>query len=104
MSMSPSDSFLLRQGLVDAGMKQEVAEKVAIAMEGAMALTLDQVLEKWTAKVEHDIAALRTELKHDIEVARKDIEVTKRDMTIRLGLMLAGFAGLILSGMKMFMP
>lgn len=113
MSMSSSDLFLLRQGLVDAGIKQDVAEKIATAMEGAMALTLDQVLEKWSTKVEHDmqklsfkvehdIAALRTELKHDIEVTRKDIEVTKRDMTIRLGLMLAGFAGLILSGMKLY--
>ncbi|KAF5269097.1 hypothetical protein FQA39_LY18922 [Lamprigera yunnana] len=33
---------MLRRGLVDAGMKEDAAEQVAIAMEAAMALTIDQ--------------------------------------------------------------
>ncbi|MCR4142692.1 hypothetical protein [Alcaligenes faecalis] len=62
MSLHPSDLFLLRQGLVDAGMKQEAAEN----------------------SVKHDIAMLRTELKHDIAMFRikltHDIEVRRREM------------------------
>ncbi len=53
-------------------------------MEGAVALTIDQVLEKWTAKVEHDM------------------EIVKKDMTIRLGSMIAGSVGVILAAIKWF--
>ncbi len=94
MAMDSSDLFMLRRGLVEAGMKEDAAEKAAIAMEGAVALTIDQVLEKWSTKVEHDMATLRVEVK-------SDIEIVKRDMTIRLGLMIFGAVGLILSGIKL---
>lgn len=92
MAMSSSDLFLLRAGLVEAGMKDEAAEKVAIALEGAVALTIDQVMQKWATEVKQDIAAL----KHDMEIV-------KRDMTIRLGLMIFAAVGLVLSGMRLFM-
>jgi hypothetical protein len=82
MAMDSSDLFMLRRGLVEAGMKEDAAEKVAIAMEGAVALTIDQVLEKWTAKIEHDM------------------EIVKKDMTIRLGTMIAGSVGVILAAIK----
>lgn len=110
MAMSSSDLFLLRAGLVEAGMKEEAAEKVAVAMEGAVALTLDQVMEKWSSrmdarfekidarfeKVERDIEAVRVDVKHDMEIV-------KRDMTIRLGLMIFAAVGLVLSGIRLFM-
>lgn len=102
MAMNSSDLFLLRSGLVEAGMKPDAAEKVAIAMEGAVALSIDQVLQKWSTKAEHDMVALRQDMAALRVEVKSDIEIVKRDMTIRLGLMIFGAVGLILSGMKLF--
>lgn len=96
MAVSSSDLFLLRAGLVEAGMKDEAVEKVAVAMEGSVALTIDQVMQKWATEVKQDIAALRVEVKHDMEIV-------KRDITIRLGLMIFAAVGLVLSGIRLFM-
>lgn len=96
MVMDSSDLFMLRRGLVDAGMKDEAAEKVAVAMEGAVALTIDQVLQKWTAELRHEIDGLRHEIDGLRKEVKHDVEIAKRDMTIRLGAMIFAAAGLSL--------
>lgn len=102
MAMNSSDLFLLRSGLVEAGMKPDAAEKVAIAMEGAVALTIDQVLEKWSAKIDARFERIDARFEKIEHEYKKDIEIVKRDMTIRLGTMIFGSAGVILAVLKWF--
>ena len=92
MAMEPSDLFMLRGGLIEAGMEEEAAEKVAVAMESAVAKSIESVLEKMDAKMDARFS----------KVAAK-MEIFKRDMTIRLGLMIMAATGLILSGIKLFL-
>jgi hypothetical protein len=83
MSM-PFDTLRLARRLEAAGFAPQQASDMAEAIAEAIA----QLATK------SDLDALRTELK-------ADIEILKRDMTIRLGSMMIVAVGVILAGFKL---
>ena len=84
----PFDTLRLARRLEAAGFAREQAGDMAEAIAEAIA----QLATKADLKAE--IAGLRAELK-------ADIEILKRDMTIRLGSMMIVAVGVILAGFKL---
>ncbi len=84
MAAMPFDTLKLARRLEAAGFPPRQA--------GDMAEAIAEALAQLATKA--DIAALRAELK-------ADIEILKRDMTIRLGSMMVVAVGVILAGFKL---
>src|SRR5271155_51496 len=95
MGAVPFDTLKLARRLEGAGFspKQagDTAEALAEAMSGAELATSADI-----ASVRAEVAALRNELKADIELLR-------RDLTIRLGSMIVVAVGVLLAAMR-YMP
>jgi hypothetical protein len=81
--MKSEDLFQLRSSLVNAGFSDTNAEKAASALECAVADKIDDVMKKWESKFQSEL-----DLKLDL---------IRRDMTIRLGLMLLGSMSMLLA-------
>ena len=54
------------------------------------------------ADAKADIAGLRNEIRADIAALRADMEMLRRDMTIRLGGMIVVAVGVLLAAMRYF--
>jgi len=110
MAAVPFDTLKLARRLEAAGFpaKQagDTAEALAEAMSGAELATKSDL-----APVKSDLAALRAELKAEIaalkaEIAalraefKADIELLRRDLTIRLGSMIVVAVGILLAAIR----
>jgi hypothetical protein len=80
----PVDTLKLARRLEAAGFPPQQA--------GDMAEAIAEAVSQLATKA--DLAALRTEL-------RADLEILKRDMTLRLGSMMVVAVGVILTGFKL---
>jgi hypothetical protein len=96
MAAVPFDTLKLARRLESAGFppKQagDTAEALAEAMSGAELATSADI-----ALVRNELAAVRTELKAEIELLR-------RDLTIRLGGMIVVATGIILAAIRYLPP
>ncbi len=84
--MKSEDLFQLRSSLIGAGFDEVNAEKAASALESAVSSKIDDVMERWESKFTSEL-----DLKLDL---------IRRDMTIRLGLMLVGSMSLLLAALN----
>lgn len=87
--MKSEDLFQLRGSLIGAGFNEVNAEKAASALESAVASKIDEVMEKW-----------ETKFKSELDVLDLKLDLIRRDMTIRLGLMLVGSMSLLLAALN----
>ncbi len=121
MAAVPFDTLKLARRLESAGFppKQagDTAEALADAMSGAELATkadlgavradlaavkteLKAEIAALRAELKGDIAALRAELKGDIAALKADIELLRRDLTIRLGSMIVVAVGILLAAIR----
>jgi hypothetical protein len=95
MNAVPFDTLKMAQRLEAAGFAAPhaagAAEALAEALTGADLATKGDI-NALRSELKGDIASLRSELKGDSSSLRNDIELLRRDMTIRLGgMMVIGF-------------
>ncbi len=106
MAAVPFDTLKLARRLESAGFppKQagDTAEALADAMSGAELATKADLgdIAALRAELKGDIAALRAELKGDIAALKADIELLRRDLTIRLGSMIVVAVGILLAAIR----
>ncbi len=121
MAAVPFDTLKLARRLEAAGFpgKQagDTAEALAEAMSGAEIATKSDLalvrtdlaglraelkadIAALRAELKADIAALRAELKADIELMRREMEILRRDLTIRLGGMMVVAVGILLAAIR----
>ncbi|MGY2224970.1 hypothetical protein ACW9IK_19985 [Pseudomonas gingeri] len=85
----------LYKALVSANVSEDNATAVLTALEEEMSATL---------ATKNDVALLRTEMKADCAAIRAEIVTAcsqlEVKLTVRMGLMLSAFAGIVLGGMK----
>jgi hypothetical protein len=117
MNAVPFDTLRLAQRLEAAGLAAPVAagasEALAEAMSGAELATKSDIgalrsdLKAVEASLRTDMAAMRTELKGEIGGLRvelkSDMEILKRDMTIRLGGMMTLLLGLAIGAARLIL-
>jgi hypothetical protein len=88
----PFDTLKFARRLEAAGMAAPTAagasEALADALSGAELAT------------KADIGSLRTEVKGDMGLLRHDMELLRRDLTIRLGGMMVVAVGVLLTGIR----
>jgi hypothetical protein len=88
MGAVPFDTLRLARRLESAGFPPQQAGDTAEALSGAeLATTVD-------------LAALRAEPKAEIAAVRVEIELLRRDLTIRLGSMLVVAVGILLAAIR----
>ena len=95
MNAVPFDTLKMAQRLEEAGFAAPraagAAEALAEALTGADLATKGDI-NALRSELKADIGSLRSELKGDIASLTSDIELLRRDMTIRLGgMMVMGF-------------
>ena len=83
----PFDTLELARKLEAAGFPTKQAQDTAAALAGVMGQEL---------ATKQDIRDLDTRLGHQLELLRRDLEALRRDLTIRLGGMIA--AGVVVVG------
>lgn len=100
------DTHTMVKDLIAAGFTEKQAEAHVSTLSGFIRYNLATKAD--VAKIERDIAELRKETKTDIETlrketkteianVRKDIELMKRDLTIRMGGIMAVGVGIIVA-------
>jgi Protein of unknown function (DUF1640) len=125
MAAVPFDTLKLARRLEAAGFapKQagDTAEALAEAMSGSdLATKADLVpvraeiatlgtelraeIAALRTELRAEIAALRTELRAEIALVRRDMELLRRDMTIRLGGMIVVAVGILLAAIRYLPP
>lgn len=118
MNAVPFDTLKMAQRLEAAGFSRPqaagAAEALAEALSGADLATKGDLASLQTA-VTSDIEALRAEMKSDsaagrhetkseFALLRRDMEVMRRDMVIKLGAMMFVAVGVILAAMRYLPP
>jgi len=78
-----------------AAVKTELKAEIA-----ALRAELKGDIAALRAELKGDIAALRAELKGDIAALKADIELLRRDLTIRLGSMIVVAVGILLAAIR----
>ncbi len=95
MNAVPFDTLKMAQSLEAAGFAAPQAAGAAEALAEALTsadLATKGDIHALRTELKGDIASLRSEQKGDIASLRSDIELLRRDMTIRLGgMMVVGF-------------
>jgi uncharacterized protein involved in exopolysaccharide biosynthesis len=78
-----------------AAVKTELKAEIA-----ALRAELKGDIAALRAELKADISALRAELKGDIAALKADIELLRRDLTIRLGSMIVVAVGILLAAIR----
>lgn len=92
----------MAEALGDAMSGADLATKADLAATKA---DLEAHIAALRAELKTEIVALRVELKAEIALVRRDMEVLRRDLTIRLGGMIVVAIGVLLAAMRyMLMP
>jgi hypothetical protein len=111
MSAVPFDTLKFARHLEASGMAASVAagaaEAFADALTGAELVTRSD-LAKTTAELRSEITAVRTELRTENAATRTelkhDIEMLRRDITIKFGSMLVIAVGILLTAIRYLPP
>src|SRR5438552_18761700 len=103
MAAVPFDTLKLAQRLEAAGFSGQpvgdTAEALAEAMSGAELATKSD-LSALGAELKTEIAALGTEFKAEIALVRHEMEILRRDLTIRPGSMMILAVGILLAALR----
>jgi hypothetical protein len=111
MSAVPFDTLKFARHLEASGMASSVAagaaEALADALTGAELVTRSD-LAKTTAELRSEITAVRSELRTENAATRTelkhDIEMLRRDITIKFGSMLVIAVGILLTAIRYLPP
>ena len=99
--------YSLYNALVSIHVPNDKARAVVDAMERDMGTTIAtkadlQILRQdLTASINANVSDLRHELRHEIGLVRKDMEILSNTLTIRLGSMLMLGLGLLFAALKL---
>jgi len=107
MSTVTFDTLEFVKRLRDADVPEKQAEAQAEALRNVLAEQTKTQVEASTravadldSKTEKAIAELKSELKFDIALIRKDMEALRKDLTIKMGSMFMVAVGILLAAMK----
>lgn len=100
------DTYKMVKRLRESGFTDPQAEAVTAAIQEAGSVDLSHLATKedLTAvrtELKNDIASVKAELKGDIAAVKADIELVKRDLTIRLGAMMAASVAIVATLVKL---
>jgi hypothetical protein len=107
MSAVPFDTLKFARHLEASGMAASVAagaaEALADALTGAERVTRSDLAEA-TGELRNEITAVRTEITTTRIELKNDIELLRRDITIKFGSMLVIAVGILLTAIRYLPP